>query len=330
MNDPTAAYHGDNPESVAAWDSIADSAETLRRQVVDHIDSCGGHGATSDETEAALDLSHQTCSARFTEAKKYNQITPSGEKRMTRSGRWAAVYVTPRFHTGNIHRLPTRPASTGDQRSGSPHRTGDTGAGGAGRDAAKPLATAPATQTPSPPSPGLGEPQQPSTNKETTMSESFDLGGGAASFPFNNPGDKVTGKVLSMQEVQQTDIDTNEPAFWANGQPKMQFRVALATDLKDDPMDSGERAVYLNGSRKPESKSKLAAVLGAVRKATGGTNLAPGGTLTLQYDGDGARTSAGKNPPKQYSAHYVAPQAAGGDLAGNSRQAAPVGGEPPF
>lgn len=141
---------------------------------------------------------------------------------------------------------------------------------------------------------------------------SFDIGGnGGTSFRFDSHGDTVTGKILSIEEVQQTDPATGKPQFWDdyNTQPKMQYRVTLATDLRsDDPADDGHRAIYLKGSRKPESKSSLAAVLQAVRAATGGTSLDTGGWLQLTYISDGAQANRAFSAPKQYEAKYQAPQ----------------------
>jgi hypothetical protein len=136
----------------------------------------------------------------------------------------------------------------------------------------------------------------------------MDIGGsGGQSFPFENPGDSVTGKITSMEHIQQTDFTTGDPLVWPDGKPKMQFRVLLETDLRDDPNDQGIRAVYLRGSIKPDSKSSLAAVAGACRAVTGGTDLQVGATLTLTYTGDGIASSRGMNPPKQYAASYRAP-----------------------
>ena len=137
----------------------------------------------------------------------------------------------------------------------------------------------------------------------------FDLGGGGNSFAFDNVGDSVTGRIVLIEELQQTDMDTGQPAVWDNGQPKMMVRVELQTELRDptDVSDDGKRSVYLKGSRKPESKSSMAAVLGAVQAATGGRSLQAGGTLTLTYSGDGQPSRKGYNPPKQYEAVYAAP-----------------------
>ncbi len=138
---------------------------------------------------------------------------------------------------------------------------------------------------------------------------SFDLGGGGNSFAFETIGDSVTGKITSITELQQTDMDSGQPAVWENGQPKMMVAVELATTLHDptNPADDGKRTVYLKGSRKPESKSSLAAVLVAVRTASGATTLNVGGTLTLTYSDDGIPSRRGYNAPKQYDATYVAP-----------------------
>lgn len=156
---------------------------------------------------------------------------------------------------------------------------------------------------------------------------SFNIGGSEGNaFPFDNHGDSVTGAIIDLEEIQQTDMDSGEPTFWPDGKPKMQYRVTLQTELRSDHTDDGKRSVYLRGSRKPESKSTLAAVLGAVRQATGGTNLDPGAQLTLTYIGDGVPSKRGYNPPKQYQAAYQ-PKAL--DLGGSqpatvSPTAAPV------
>jgi hypothetical protein len=134
---------------------------------------------------------------------------------------------------------------------------------------------------------------------------SLDLGGGGNAFAFDNVGDSVTGKVLSLEEQQQTDMDSGKPAFWDNGAPKIMYRVEMQTELRKDETDDGKRSVYLRGSRKPESKSSLAATLAAVRATTGGTNITQGGTLTLTYSGDGQAAKRGWNAPKQYTAAYT-------------------------
>ena len=134
----------------------------------------------------------------------------------------------------------------------------------------------------------------------------FDLGGqGGSSFPFENIGDSVTGTILDLEEVQQTDLDSGEPKAFPNGQPMMMFRLTLQTELQDDPADDGVRSLYLRGSRKSASKSSLAAALDAVRRATGGTQLQSGAVYTHTYVADGVATRRGYSAPKFYEGHYV-------------------------
>ena len=135
----------------------------------------------------------------------------------------------------------------------------------------------------------------------------WNIGGdGGNSFPFDHIGDTVTGQIVSLQEVQQTDLQTGEPKTFANGQPMMMYRISLATQLRDpaNPSDDGHCDIYLKGSRKSETQSSLAAVLDAVRAVTGGTDLEPNATLSLTYIGDGQQAQRGFNPPKLYKANY--------------------------
>lgn len=148
----------------------------------------------------------------------------------------------------------------------------------------------------------------------------FNLGPtGGSSFSFENPGDSITGTVVTLEEVQQTDMRTGEPLFWDNGQPKMMFRLELQTQLRDpnNPSDDGKRSVYLKGSRKPEKKSTMSAMVLAAQQATGTTEIAPGGTVTMTYVGDGVPSQRGFNAPKQYEATYRPPamNLAGGQQA---------------
>lgn len=150
----------------------------------------------------------------------------------------------------------------------------------------------------------------------------FDLGGqGGNSFPFDNIGDSVTGRVIDLEELQQTDMETQEPAVWPDGKPKMMFRLTLQTDLRDDPMDDGQRCIYLHGSRKAGTKSSLAAALDAVKRATGTTTLQTGGTYTHTYVGDGVASRRGYNAPKLYEGVYVPPAL---DLGGQAADPAPA------
>ena len=135
-------------------------------------------------------------------------------------------------------------------------------------------------------------------------------GGGGRSAKFENPGDKVSGEILSVESKQQTDLDGN-PKTWDNGDPMWQVVVVLATDEREDDEDDGRRAVYLKGSRKYASTAT--AVAEAV-KAAGAKTLEVGGTLALAYTGDGEPTKRGFSAPKLYQAAYK-PPVAGVDLS---------------
>lgn len=89
--DITANFHGGNKESVAAHDSIRPTKAQVRARVLSIIRSGGEAGATSDEAESWTGLSHQSCSARFTELKADGLIEPAG-RRLTRSGRGAMAW----------------------------------------------------------------------------------------------------------------------------------------------------------------------------------------------------------------------------------------------
>lgn len=164
-------------------------------------------------------------------------------------------------------------------------------------------------------------------------SNAFDLGGEGNSFAFDTIGASVTGRITDIEQVQQTDMQTGQPAVWDDGKPKMMVRVELQTEIRDTPFDDGKRSVYLRGPRKPESKSSMAAVLAAVMAATGTRAIAPGGTLTLTYSGDGVPPRKGYSAPKQYEASYRAPlvDLGGGDPEPTTAaaQAAPAVDEVP-
>jgi hypothetical protein len=141
---------------------------------------------------------------------------------------------------------------------------------------------------------------------------SWDLGGEGNSFPFDRIGDKVYGMVIDLVDRQQTDMEgtatAGQPSTWPNGDPKMMSIVTLQTELRDSPTDDGKRTVPLTGSKKPESQSRMAAVIGAVKLATNGsTALQYGGYLGLAFTGEKPPAQRGLSATKLYSAIYKAP-----------------------
>jgi len=79
--------------SKAAGDSVARSSRSVRVRVIAAITAAGLRGATCDQLELQLGLSHQTCSARIRELTKSGVIVDGGCRRPTRSGRGAVVWV---------------------------------------------------------------------------------------------------------------------------------------------------------------------------------------------------------------------------------------------
>ena len=141
----------------------------------------------------------------------------------------------------------------------------------------------------------------------------FPMGGaGGNAFSFGlvgtQPGGYVQGIVLHGEERQSTNFGDNKPEFWDDGRPKMQYVVTLQTELRDpgNPADDGKRELYLDGRRKPNdngTKSRICAVLDAVKAAKGDTNLEYGAKLTVQWiSGMG---NAGD--PRNYQAWYERP-----------------------
>ena len=139
----------------------------------------------------------------------------------------------------------------------------------------------------------------------------FLMGAGGKAFPFETIGDSVTGVITELKKQQQTDLETGEPLFWANGDPRMMLVVTLATELQDDDDDDGIRRVFLRGGNYVASTGKGAASLVAVKDAVkrSGAPIEMGGTLTLAYSGNSKPAAKGMNAAKLYSASYTPPSA---------------------
>jgi Fic family protein len=90
-NYPAApGYMKQSETSRQAAKEITLAAGTLRRLIYTFIKE--QNGATCDEAEVALNLRHQTASARITELRLAGKLRPIGT-RATRSGRQADVLV---------------------------------------------------------------------------------------------------------------------------------------------------------------------------------------------------------------------------------------------
>ena len=85
--DICARNHGGNAESVEA--NRGTNKERDAARILLFLESYGD--TTCDRAESILGLSHQTCSARFSDLKKEGLIEPT-TRRKTRSGRWAMAW----------------------------------------------------------------------------------------------------------------------------------------------------------------------------------------------------------------------------------------------
>lgn len=88
--------HNGQPTSAEAAAKMFPRAGTDARRVLDFIVSRGGVGATDDEIEIMLEMIHQTASARRRGLVLTDWIKDSGEKRKTRSGSKAIVWIVKR------------------------------------------------------------------------------------------------------------------------------------------------------------------------------------------------------------------------------------------
>ena len=139
------------------------------------------------------------------------------------------------------------------------------------------------------------------------MSESkeamdFLMSAGVPTASFNGPiGTTHRGEILAMEKRQQRDLDTNEPAFWEDGQPKWEIVFTIDTGVIDPSIenDDGVRKLYAKGQM-------LNAIRSAV-KASGYRGDMVGGTLAVKYAADGPQKKRGFNPPKQYRAKFDPP-----------------------
>ena len=93
MSDDSLPYVPGSATSKAAADSLMSSAASMRMKVYRYIESQGEGGATDNEIENALDMRHQTASARRRDLVLAGSIKDSGMTRRTDSNRKASVWV---------------------------------------------------------------------------------------------------------------------------------------------------------------------------------------------------------------------------------------------
>ena len=125
------------------------------------------------------------------------------------------------------------------------------------------------------------------------------LEGGAKAYQFPNIGDTCSGRVVSAQTKQQTNIDDGSPRFFPSGDPMMEIVVTVE-------MDDGEPStLYFSGGNFEVAEGKGKSSLNALRDALDGRKLEVGGRLAKQYSGVGKRGKG--NPPKLWTCAYQPP-----------------------
>ncbi|MFF4834052.1 hypothetical protein [Streptomyces sp. NPDC001315] len=126
-------------------------------------------------------------------------------------------------------------------------------------------------------------------------------GGGAPTAKFPSIGASISGRITEKPVVeQQRDIKDGSLKFWKDGGKMMQLVVTVQTDQRDPSIeeDDGRRRIFVKGAMKNS-------IADAVR-AVGARGLEVGGILTVTYTHDGQKTNPAFDPPKQYSAQYIA------------------------
>lgn len=91
--DVCARKHGGDLNSKLAHGHLLPHKAEQREKVRRYVASCCGHGATCDETAEFLGLFPNDISGRFRELERDGKIKRNGERRTTRRGNWAWVWI---------------------------------------------------------------------------------------------------------------------------------------------------------------------------------------------------------------------------------------------
>jgi hypothetical protein len=145
---------------------------------------------------------------------------------------------------------------------------------------------------------------------------SFDIGdldGGSTSWKPENIGDKISGTIISIKRVQQTDFTSGEPLEWNDGSPRMQTVVDLQTSETVNGDDDGIRSLWLKGGKNyeaAEGKGRSGEVaLAEAAKAANVTTIDEHATLEAIMSGRSKPTTRGYQPAKLYEMRYTPPVA---------------------
>lgn len=89
--------HEPDDTSSAAAAGVMPFVRSMEERVRRYVELSGRDGATCDEIEAGLGMLHQTASARVRTLVLKQELVKTTDRRRTRQGMRAAVYVAPAF-----------------------------------------------------------------------------------------------------------------------------------------------------------------------------------------------------------------------------------------
>lgn len=139
--------------------------------------------------------------------------------------------------------------------------------------------------------------------------QSFLMGSSNPGFSFRTPGDRIVGQIIGEPTVQQQKVfNTNDPAFWPSGDPKIQMLLPVQTSFRNwegvatpevGRPDTGARTIYVKG------KHFEAGLKRAILEA-GARFLAVGGWVDITFTGEDMESKAGSKP-KLFAIRYMPP-----------------------
>ena len=138
-----------------------------------------------------------------------------------------------------------------------------------------------------------------------------EIGGGGKSWSPENVGDKIAGRIRTVERRPQREFGGGADLTWDDGRPRLLTYIELETDLSESDDDDGVRAIYAKGGRNFEpatgtGTSMEIAIAEAVKNA-GCTSIDEGGMLVIQHTGVAKPTTRGYQGAKLYRAQYKAP-----------------------
>lgn len=91
----TAPFQPHSDTSLDAARAVQPRLNALQARVLERLKYCGIYGATDDELQASLNLNPSTQRPRRIELVEKGLARDSGNRRKTRSGRYAVVWCAP-------------------------------------------------------------------------------------------------------------------------------------------------------------------------------------------------------------------------------------------